>query len=238
MPIQRVPFAIFRERQNLIARQAVARGVRREAAIPEQVQTSAARADPDVAGTIGEQTAHEVAGETVPFRVEPKSPVRVPGQAATHGAQPETAGTVLGQRQNLVALELRGVAVVEHHEAHAVEPRRSFNRSQPQIAVAGTQDRCDTVLRKAVLILPDELLLVAQCLIRAERLPPDVRRCEAAQPEQEQDGSSHTISSRLCLLRLVDCDRSNELLDEGCATDPAFGDVSSVDVAEDVRLEL
>ena len=89
-----------------------------------------------------------------------------------------------------------------------------------------------------MLILPDELLIVAQRLVRAERLPPNVRVCQTAQPQQYQEGSSHTISSRLGLLRLVDRDRSNELLDDGCATDPAFGDFSSVDVAEDVRLEL
>src|SRR5262249_31400076 len=131
---------IFRQRENLIARQPVARGVSREAFIPEKIQPAAPGADPKVPGAVCQQAAHVIAGEAVLRRVKPEAPVVVTCQPSTNGAQPEASRAVFGQGQNLVALKFRGIVVAENHKAHAVKTRGSLNRAQPQVAVARPQD--------------------------------------------------------------------------------------------------
>jgi hypothetical protein len=171
------------------ARQAVARGVARERPVFEPREAGAARSHPEAAVAVLGERPHRVFGQPLPHRVGREHAALEPGQAAAVRADPESALAVRQQREDALAHERRGVPLVEHAEADAVEADEPLVGSEPQVAVPGLGDGVDGVLREAVVAPPDVAGELGQAPLRFEG-----QRASAAR--QRQDGEQQGREQR------------------------------------------
>jgi hypothetical protein len=96
---------------------------------------------------------------------------------------PKAAGSIFVQRLDVAVCEAARISLVENGETHAVEPDEPALGAEPDVAVAGLEDRLNRVLRKAVLGSPDLMRVLRDRLVRVER-----RGAARRQEEQETEG--------------------------------------------------
>jgi hypothetical protein len=108
--------------------------------------------------------------------------------------RPQRARAVYQQHADVVAFQFRRIRRVKGREAHAVKPHNAFRRRQPEIAVRRLRDGADAVLRQAVLIRPDELLILTEEAQRADGLA----CCRTSQQTTQHDEPPAQASPAIC----------------------------------------
>jgi len=74
--------------------------------------------------------------------------------AAIFSPGPQSAVAVFVERGETVAADAWAVAPVEDREAYAVEARQAVQSGQPEVTIAGLEDRLDGVLWQSVVRRP------------------------------------------------------------------------------------
>src|SRR5690606_36539006 len=110
---------------------------------------AADRAYPQPAAAILHEREHAFVRQTVAGVVALELAVLVARQSG-FGADPEHAVPCFVQRGDARARQAGRVAGIEHREAVAIEADQPAERAEPQIAVAGLQNRVDRVLWQTV----------------------------------------------------------------------------------------
>ncbi len=136
-------------------RETVAGRKRGEPAIPEAAQTAPVRAYPERTFPVLVQPAHHLVGEPLTRANVGEDAVLQASQPSAVGTDPERTIASLQQRAHIVVTDGRRVRLVEHGEAHSVEPNQPSAGAQPQVAILRLDDGIDRVVGKPILVLPD-----------------------------------------------------------------------------------
>ena len=146
------------------------------------------RPDPEAPLPVFEERADAQGAEAVGGADGGEAPPFVHVQARAVRANPEPPLAVLQQRVNVVDLEL---PLIEGRETDAVEPHQAIGGAQPQVAVAGPDDRLNLVPGQPVLDLPDiGQILAARRLVARRRARDGSGAGPDEQDRQERDGES------------------------------------------------
>lgn len=111
--------------------------------------------NPQAALAIGLERRYHAVRQAVAEVLERKHAVAIPRQTGA-GANPQGAVGILMKRRDPVGGKTRGVGDVEGREGDAIEADQAgIGRADPQVAVAGLQERPHHVLRQAIPGGPD-----------------------------------------------------------------------------------
>jgi len=102
----------------------------------------------------------EIAREPMGSVVADPAAAAPAGEAVGRG-DPEVAGAILMDGENIIAAKNRQIPFVQDGEARPVEPGDSFVCAHPEVAVPRLGDRRDRLLRQAVLggpLIDDKLV--------------------------------------------------------------------------------
>src|SRR5665647_1098365 len=110
--------------------------------------------DPERAVLSLQQTADQVAQQAVGFGEGGEPPILVARQTVALATNPEAAVVARAQRADPAPAQFRRRILTQRDKTHAVEPRQSFARPHPQIAIGSLGDGIDQVLRQPVIRLP------------------------------------------------------------------------------------
>ena len=160
--------AVLHDLPDVIVREPVLRGVSRDPAVLEAIRASAAGADPDALPRDPRRSTARGCSRGPRRRVR-----REHARSRSGGARPRCRPRESPARssKSACALLLRipgRVALVEHRELHAVEADQAALGAEPDVAVAGLENRLDRVLGQAVVGLPDLVGVLGDRLGRIE----------------------------------------------------------------------
>jgi hypothetical protein len=133
----------------------------------KNIQPSAVSPYPQLIGTIHVEGTHVVHGESILAGVDLKLPAMISKQTAAR-PNPEVTLLVLREGRNETVPDSRGVGSIENRESDAVKTSQPFLGSYPEIAVTGSEDGGDGVVRQAVFALPHMVTVLGQGFERVQ----------------------------------------------------------------------
>jgi hypothetical protein len=127
--------AVFRQREYLVIRKTVLRGVHREPAVMHNIEAAAVGTNPQISGAVFEQRMDGVVRQTVLGSEGLKRTIMKARQPSSHRTDPQVSGVILQQRIYNVALQRRCIALIEDRKTHAVKSNQAQFGTGPQITI-------------------------------------------------------------------------------------------------------
>jgi hypothetical protein len=109
---------------------------------------------PQIAVLITGDASDRIAGQPVVGRIGGEDALTQPSHTAVLRARPQIALTTFIKTVEAIAGDARRIALVEDHEAHAIEADQTVRSGQPEIPVASLADGMYRVLRQAIIRCP------------------------------------------------------------------------------------